>query len=84
LTYGTETTITVGSGRTPIFAADPEWDGEVDTMLDAPEKYEQTTFGVLNDLPKIPARSHRKGAQGAVELSRMGGKGMGRRHSAPG
>jgi hypothetical protein len=90
LTYGTETVITVGTGRTPMMLSSDDhdsWDIEAAAMLDAPEKYEQETFGVLNPLPAIPPRSHKRDLTRNVELKTLGpgtGTRMDRRYSAPG
>lgn len=56
-------------------------------MLDGPEQYEQKTFGVLNPLPAIPPRSHKRDLMRNVELKPMQAgtrTTMDRRHSAPG
>ena len=89
LTYGTQTTITVGTGRTPVLSRydlEREWDIEAAAMLDGPEKYEQTTFGVLNPLPEIPPRTQKRDWTKNVELKTMEAgtrMKMDRRHSAP-
>jgi len=87
LTYGTETTITVGSGRTPVVGygvkKDMEWgveDIEIEKFLNGPEDYEARAFGVLGSLPKIPVRTYKT----PMELKSLRSiQKHDRRHSAP-
>lgn len=85
ITFGTETTITVGTPTVPMISSKNvkvEWDIEAASIMDAPEKYEHHPFDVLKPLPKIAPRPLRMG--GLVELSSLkADKKVDRRFSAP-
>jgi hypothetical protein len=63
VTFGTETTITVGTPTVPSLSskgAKVEWDVEAAAIMDAPEKYRQHTFDMMKPLPKIVPRPPRR------------------------